>query len=56
MSIKEKTQPAEIAESIRRLNPVEFAKLVELLCEDNIGSNLQSALSYENLDRDFRKE
>ncbi len=56
MSIKEKTQPAEIAEAIRRLDAVEFTKLVELLCEDNIGSNLQTALSYENLDREFRKE
>tara|TARA_B100000427_G_C15503398_1_gene592916 strand:- start:1761 stop:1961 length:201 start_codon:yes stop_codon:yes gene_type:complete len=45
-----------IAESIRRLNSSELARLVETLCEDNMGQKLQTALSYENIDRDFRKD
>ena len=63
MNIKDVTQQSKtrastafIAESIRRLNSEELARLVTQLCEDNMGSKLQTALSYENLDRDFRKE
>ena len=57
MSIQDIIQePRDIAEAIRRLDAKELAKLVEALCEDNMGSKLQSALSYENLDREFRKK
>lgn len=58
MSMSETTQleTKEIAESIRRLNSSELAKLVSELCEDNMGQKLQTALSYENLDRDFRNK
>tara|TARA_A100001201_G_C3934571_1_gene154610 strand:- start:42 stop:233 length:192 start_codon:yes stop_codon:yes gene_type:complete len=48
--------PVFLAEQIRRLSTKEFAELVSVLCEDNMGSRLQAALSYENLDREFRKE
>jgi hypothetical protein len=48
--------PVFLAEQVRRLSNKEFAAFVVALCEDNIGSNLQTALSYENLDREFRKE
>ena len=48
--------PKELAEQVRRLSTKEFAEFVAALCEDNIGSNLQTALGYENLDREFRKE
>ena len=58
MSMSETTQleTKEIAESIRRLNSSELAKLVSELCKDNMGQKLQTALSYENLDRDFRNK
>lgn len=58
MSMSETTQleTKEIAESIRRLNSSELAQLVSELCEDNMGQKLQTALSYENLDRDFRNK
>ena len=46
--------PRDIAEFIRRLDAKEPAQLVEALCEDNMGSKLQTALSYENLDKQFR--
>ena len=64
MNIKEITQQnksktrastAFIAESIRRLDASELAKLVTKLCEDNMGSKLQTALSFENLDKQFRE-
>ena len=48
--------PKDIAEQIRRLDGKQFAELISALCEDNMGSRLQTALSYENLDREFRKE
>ena len=48
--------PKDIAEQIRRLDGTQFAELISVLCEDNMGSRLQTALSYENLDREFRKE
>ncbi len=48
--------PKEIAESIRRLDAKKLAELVVLLCDDNMGQKLQTALSYENIDRDFRKD
>lgn len=48
--------PKDIAEQIRRLDGKQFAELISVLCEDNMGSRLQTALSYENLDREFRKE
>ena len=44
----------EIAEAIRRMDAKELAALVEALCEDNMGSKLSTALSYENLDKQFR--
>jgi len=60
MNIKEMVartaSPKEIAESIRRLDAKKLAKLVEVLCDDNMGQKLQTALSYENIDRDFRKD
>jgi len=46
--------PKDIAESIRRMNAKELAALVESLCEDNMGKKLESALSFENLDKQFR--
>jgi hypothetical protein len=46
--------PKDIAESIRRMNAKELAALVEALCEDNMGKKLESALSFENLDKQFR--
>ena len=60
MSIKEMVaqtaSPKEIAESNRRLDAKKLAELVVLLCDDNMGQKLQTALSYENIDRDFRKD
>ena len=63
MNIKEVTHKSKtrastsfIAESIRRLDSSELAKLVTKLCEDNMGSKLQTALSYENLDKQFRNQ
>ena len=32
----------------------ELAALVSALCEDNMGSKLEHALSYENLDKQFQ--
>ena len=46
--------PRDIAEFIRRLDAKELAQLVEALCEDNMGSKLSTALSYENLDKRFQ--
>jgi hypothetical protein len=46
--------PKDIAESIRRMNAKELAALVEALCEDNMGKKLETALSFENLDKQFR--
>ena len=46
--------PKDIAESIRRMNAKELAALVEALCEDNMGKKLETALSIENLDKQFR--
>ena len=58
MSMKDITRlaPKDIAEYIRRLDSKKFAELVSALCEDNVGSRLATALSYENLDKEFRKE
>lgn len=58
MSMQDITRlnPKDIAEQIRRLDGKQFAELISVLCEDNMGSRLQTALSYENLDREFRKE
>jgi len=44
----------EIAETIRRMDSKQLAAFVEALCEDNMGSKLQTALSFENLDKQFR--
>jgi len=44
----------EIAEAIRRMDAKQLAVFVEALCEDNMGSKLQTALSFENLDKQFR--
>ena len=46
--------PKEVAESIRRMDSKELAKLVTALCEDNMGKKLETALSFENLDKQFR--
>ena len=46
--------PKRLAESIRRLDAKELAILVTALCEDNMGSKLQTALSFENLDNEFK--
>jgi hypothetical protein len=55
MNTKDTIQaPKDIAESIRRMNAKELAALVEALCEDNMGKKLESALSFENLDKQFR--
>ena len=55
MNTKDTIQaPKDIAESIRRMNAKELAALVEALCEDNVGKKLESALSFENLDKQFR--
>jgi len=32
----------------------ELAALVEALCDDNMGKKLETALSFENLDKNFR--
>ena len=45
--------PKRLAESIRRLDAKELAILVTALCEDNMGSKLETALHYENLDKTF---
>jgi len=56
MSTEEKIQtPKQIAESIRRLDSKKLAELVSALCDDNMGSKLQTALSFENLDKQFRE-
>ena len=64
MSTKEKIQEPKsktrasigfIAESIRRLDAQELASLVSNLCDDNMGQKLQTALSFENLDKQFRE-
>ncbi len=55
MNTKDTIQaPKDIAESIRRMNAKELAALVEALCEDNMGKKLETALSFENLDKQFR--
>lgn len=59
MSLKDATtgvrpDPKNIAESIRRMDSKELAALVSALCEDNMGSKLSTALSYENLDKQFQ--
>ena len=55
MNTKDTIQaPKDIAESIRRMNAKELAALVEALCEDNMGKKLESALPFENLDKQFR--
>ena len=60
MSLKEtaetglKPDPKQIAEAIRRMSAEELAALVSALCEDNMGSKLEHALSYENLDKQFQ--
>ena len=46
--------PKDIAEAIRRLNAKELGALIEALCEDSMGKKLETALSFENLDRQFR--
>ena len=46
--------PRDIAEAIRRLDAKKLAELVEALCEDNMGKKLETSLSYENLDKQFR--
>ena len=53
---KSKTRAAIgfIAESIRRLDAQELATLVTVLCQDNMGSKLATALQYENLDKQFQ--
>ena len=48
------TNPKDIAEAIRRLDSRELGALVSALCEDNMGSKLSTALSYENLDKRFQ--
>lgn len=56
MNTKDTTQePKDIAESIRRLDAKKLAELVTALCDDNMGSKLQTALSFENLDRSFKE-
>jgi len=54
MSTQDTTRPNRVAEEIRRMNAKELAALVEALCEDNMGKKLESALSFENLDKQFR--
>jgi hypothetical protein len=44
----------EVAESIRRMDSKELAVLVTTLCQDNMGTKLATALSYENLDQQFQ--
>lgn len=46
--------PKDIAESIRRMNAKELAALVTALCQDNMGSKLETALQYENIDKQFQ--
>ena len=57
MSLKDvqgvRPEPRNIAETIRRMDAQELAALVSALCEDNMGSKLSTALSYENLDKQF---
>jgi|ETNmetMinimDraft_4_1059912.scaffolds.fasta_scaffold10585_6 hypothetical protein len=48
-----KESPSILAEYIRRLNSAQLASLVTALCEDNMGSKLETALHYENLDKTF---
>ena len=47
-------KPKEVAESIRRMDSKELAVLVKTLCQDNMGTKLATALSYENLDQQFQ--
>ena len=54
MSIQDTTRPKRIAEEIRRMSAKELAALVEALCDDNMGKKLETALSFENLDKQFR--
>ena len=54
MSIQDTTRPKRIAEEIRRMSAKELAALVEALCDDNMGKKLETALSFENLDRSLK--
>ena len=54
MSTQDTTRPKRIAEEIRRMSAKELAALVEALCDDNMGKKLETALSFENLDKNFR--
>ena len=54
MSTQETTRPNRVAEEIRRMTAQELAALVTALCQDNMGSKLETALQYENLDKQFQ--
>lgn len=54
MSTQETTRPKRIAEEIRRMSAKELAALVEALCVDNMGKKLETALSFENLDKSLK--
>jgi len=45
-----------IAESIRRLDGPAIGKLIELLCQDNMGTKLVHALEAEIQDQTYRSE
>jgi len=49
-------KPAEIAESIRRLNSAELGQLIEKLCQDNMGSKLVTGLQAEIQDQTYMTE
>ncbi len=53
MSTQDITRPKRVAEEIRQMTAKELAALVTALCEDNMGSKLETALHYENLDKTF---
>tara|TARA_B100001996_G_scaffold309707_1_gene251382 strand:+ start:485 stop:658 length:174 start_codon:yes stop_codon:yes gene_type:complete len=54
MSTQDITRPKRVAEEIRQMTAKELAALVEALCDDNMGKKLETALSFENLDKQFR--
>lgn len=54
MSTQDTTRPNRVAEEIRRMTAQELAALVTALCQDNMGSKLETALQYENLDKQFQ--
>jgi len=54
MSTQDTTRPNRVAEEIRRMNAKELAALVTALCQDNMGSKLETALQYENIDKQFQ--